>query len=339
MSRVFDLLCVRSYDFILWWFDMDFILYDFVLDFVLCVSVVFVFVLSFFIRVFLSFYCVTLVVSNQIKFFLHGVCFCFAYFLFTFIGFMFSMGILWVLYLVEICFWLLCVMFIDFVSYSSVVCFFPSVPFVVSVIYCGFLFILFYFILLYFFSFVFFIVRCLFIVVCMYMAMNADICVSIVGWYNSYFDFIVYIIMYFTYVYCYMLGYFSYVLVLSFNFMVVYYSVVVFFSYMFLLAKAVTYCVNSVFWVIFKYTRVCDICVECAVLFYKIMGVDIYFLYILTMVLLFISYFSFFVKDFVVVTFYFDILISGIIYDILACQAFTSNVCNTYLTQLVCMCV
>lgn len=64
-QRLFDIINFRTWDFIIWWFDVTLILFEFNLDFFINVSYLFIFLINFYIKIYFS--CIMLILNLNKK--------------------------------------------------------------------------------------------------------------------------------------------------------------------------------------------------------------------------------------------------------------------------------
>lgn len=118
IHRIFDLLSYRTWDFVLWWFDLDFVVFDFNFDFIMCISFIFIFLIHFFLKLLFSFI-VNYVLINSILIIDHiKLLLCTT--IINFITFFFVTGILICILLLEVFSSVSTICFQDFIGFFEV---------------------------------------------------------------------------------------------------------------------------------------------------------------------------------------------------------------------------
>jgi len=339
LSRIFDLLCVRSYDFILWWFDIDFILYDFVFDYIVCITLIFAFVIGFFLRIFYSFIFVILFMcfwaQYQSTLLYTGFNMIFISIFYNFVCFFFAFGISYILNYIEFFTFTSLFIFTDFVSFSQNTTLFTGSTAPFSVFFCSYLFCLFYFVVYFIFCFVFFVIRCLFSISFDIATTNFDLQCSILSIDIKYFDFLCFLLVYLGYLFANQQGFFSFIFILSFTFLIIFFILSIFFAFSFLCQNhsLIKLCTIN-FWYFLIYARSFTIMYPSNLRFFKNVYSDIFFIFLFLLIIFVVSFFGFFIKDFLFLTVFFELFLDIICYDTKPIQAFISNRNYNNITQM-----
>lgn len=311
-SRVFDLLCIRSYDFVMWWFDLDFILFDFVFDFILCVTFIFIFIIGFFIRIIFSFVFVILFIINIVKIMLtvvySSLIFIYIDILFKFVCFFFCFSLTCILRFCET----LCIVFIfvffDFISFSLFTIGLTNWDSIQICGFCTFLFILFYFIIKFNYSFLFFIIRCLFVIISDFLYLQFDLHVGIYQIDYFRFDFMMFALYFNSVLLCFGTSFFHFLVVLNQSFLLLFSVIILFFSFQFNILPVNIFC-KTHFVAIFCYFRNITSNYLSIIKFFKFIFNDLFFLFFFILLVFIVSFFGFFVKDFVFLSIFYDMMI------------------------------
>ncbi|CCW72302.1 unnamed protein product [Phytomonas sp. Hart1] len=103
-----------------------------------------------------------------------------------------------------------------------------------QVVFCTYLFCLFYFIICFIFCFIFFVIRCLFVIIYDFLYQNFDIAVSYVMCDIIYLDFMCLLLVFFGYLYNITQGFFCFIFICGIIFIILYYVISIFFSNFFM---------------------------------------------------------------------------------------------------------
>lgn len=329
MSRVFDLICIRSYDFIMWWFDLDFILFDFIFDVLSCITFIFVFIIGFFIRIMFSFIFV-LLLNNNIAFLsnvlLVGFCILlFIFIIYNFICYFFTFGVAYLIFFFEFLLLAFKLIVFDFISFSSHVWLMFGVFKMFFTIFCSYLFSLFYFIIVFLFCFIFFIIRCLFTIIYDYLFFNFDIHLNSHNISILHIDFNELYILTSNYIFNISLSFFSFFFICSILFILSFYLVSIFFTYNLASFGVQAILLCTCYWVYINYSRVFSPLLSALLVFFKYVYNELFFIFTFILIIFVTSFFGFMVKDFVFLNIFFDLFTNLVSYDHCVFTSFTWN--------------
>ena len=342
MSRVFDLLCIRSYDFILWWFDIDYILFDFIFDMLVSITFIFVFIIGFFIRIMFSFIFVIIVINNAVS--LNAAQFCtncifiFIFSIYSFISFFVNTGILTLLFFYEFILFNLAFIFNDFSSKSSHLVWFNAQSVNFCIFFCSFVFCLFYFILLFLFAFIFFIIRSLYTICFDFIFNNFDLqfsinCCDIIN-----IKFSTLCVLSFSCIFTTTLNIFNFFSLVGYLFLTCFFLVAIVFTYSLLYSLKHGLLISNLYWYLFCNSLNFSQIYNTLLIFFKYAFNEIFFVYNFSTIVFIISFFGIMIKDFVFLTAsnnYYHTILS---FDTLNNTVFNYNILNWNLSVVLTLC-
>lgn len=305
MSRVFDLICIRSFDFIVWWFDIDFILFDFIFDVLASITFILIFIIGFFIRLLFSFIFVLLII-NSLNFItmshlvtIYVIVFISA--LYNFINYIFSIGIILTLYYFETIQTGIYLISIETISISNNVNQLFGLCSKFWINYCSFIFCLFNFVIQFFFAFIFFIMRSLFVIILDFFFSNFDIQFLLQGVKFIYIDFITLNIIPFNFIWSSNISLFSFYFFCNIVYIVCYFLITCLYNYN-ILNFGFTNWITKVFYNLVAINKQNSNLILSILIFFKFLFNEIFFIFSFVIIIFVSSLFGFIVKDYMFIS-------------------------------------
>lgn len=263
-----------------------------------------------------------------------GFVICVIYIFYNFICFFFSFGISFIMFFIEFFYFLIFFIFFDFTSFSSHLNILIGNHHTFQISFCSYLFCLFYFVILFIFCFVFFVIRCFFVISTDFIFQNFDIHYSILMLDVALVDYITFIILYLGFICGFVIGLFSFLFTLSLPFLAVYFLLAIYYAYSFSSATQNVNLFHYSYWLTLNYNRTFVHLSDSSLHFFKYIYCDVFFVFVFLLVLFLVSYFGFFIKDFVFLTIFFEMFNDILLYNTKTQSVYSVLVAQHNLTQL-----
>lgn len=236
--------------------------------------------------------------------------------LYNFINIIFSLGILYLLFYIELYTWISNYVYTDINSISNFNSNIFSYINSFSMNLCNYVYILFYFILVFITAFLFFIIKCFFSIIYDNLFYNFDNFLSITNIdTNNLYPISIYMLNN-KHIWNISKSIFYYLNYLNINCLCVFNIINIYFNIFKLTLNHRNIIIKTIFWFYTSYTKYCIHNLSTAILIYKNIYIDIFFVFSFSTIIFVSSFFSIFVKDYLFISTYADFTNNIFFYDI-----------------------